>query len=264
MKKYLFFLCWFFCCHSLDAQVKTIKIKKGLFSPASFPGGKEGISKYLDRKAGDNIGRRLIPGDSVNFYAMLEINDSGRVAKVSLIRGSAQKLIDSIFVDALKKMPSWIPAKDPKGNNCNDRQFVSFKPIRTGGVFIVGPGGVRLPPRGQTRKCYATKEELARTTNVVGIIEDQLYVDSLKTAIVLLRIILADKKEYVDTKAFVVVQECNWKWDEIPGCYNCDMKVLTDKPQRFKDIYWEKYKGSDYKRFYLLDEYRSVKNSQAH
>jgi hypothetical protein len=46
------------------------------------------------------------------------------VTKVKLVKGSSYPDIDSIFVDAVKKMPLWTPATNEHGNKCKDKQYL--------------------------------------------------------------------------------------------------------------------------------------------
>lgn len=265
MKKHFGLLFCLFLIGLASGQTPTIKIKKGKFVPAVFPGGKNGIDVYMYRKIDLNLQRRMKARDSIEFKAQIEINEAGIVTKATLLRGSIDRHMDSIFISALEQMPSWTPAVDEKGNNCRDKQFVSYNPALFG-IPIFRNGS--LQPGRLRNSCRSPKQDFDMAQGIVGMIEDSLYVDSINTGIVLCRVLVADKREYVDSKVLVVVQQCNWNkgypLDIIPGCYNCDMRVLTEKPARFKDIKWQKYHDSGYRKFYLLDDDRAVKNAQVH
>jgi len=109
---------------TLCGQVQKIKVQKLKFVPASYPGGKDSLTKYFDRTIVDKLKYRLNVPDKIQFRSWVDINAEGKITKVNLVKGSGYPDIDSTFVDAVRKMPFWTPATNEIGNKCKDKQFL--------------------------------------------------------------------------------------------------------------------------------------------
>jgi hypothetical protein len=126
MAKYL--LLYILLCFSTlhIAQTSTSKIQKQNTTSATFLGGKDSLKLYLSK----TIEPKRPSGRPAHITASIEINAKGEITKVDIVKSTGLPLLDSLFIDAVKKMPKWIPAKNSSGNNCNDKQELhhDFRP----------------------------------------------------------------------------------------------------------------------------------------
>jgi hypothetical protein len=106
--------------------VQTIKIRKEKFVPATFPGGKDSMQSYFNRTVVDIVKYMQNAPEKIQFRSWVDISADGKIVKVSLIKGSTFPYIDSLFVDAVRKMPTWKPATNEIGNKTKDKQFLPF------------------------------------------------------------------------------------------------------------------------------------------
>lgn len=79
---------------------------------AEFPGGMKSLVTYLNANVLGNI---YLTEDEINrqrvAYAKILISESGKVDSVSIIRGSNVSRLDTLFKNALQKMPDWKPGE---------------------------------------------------------------------------------------------------------------------------------------------------------
>ncbi len=79
---------------------------------AEYPGGMKSLVTYLNINVLGNI---YLTEDEINrqriAYAKILISESGKVDSVSIIRGSNVSRLDTLFKNALQKMPDWKPGE---------------------------------------------------------------------------------------------------------------------------------------------------------
>lgn len=81
---------------------------------ASFPGGYQDLSSYLEKKAMNIITERISnirQGAVIHFT----INESGNVVKARVAQSSTIPEMDSILLNVINNMPQWHPAKNAEG-----------------------------------------------------------------------------------------------------------------------------------------------------
>lgn len=129
MTKYIIsiFLC---CALTTFGQVNKIKVKKQNFISAAFPGGKDSLTRYLNKNVNEVISADLSLRQKVqkptNVEAIVNLSPIGKIEKIQLIKSFLDPKIDTLFITSIKNMPTWIPATNELGNNCNDKQTISF------------------------------------------------------------------------------------------------------------------------------------------
>jgi TonB family protein len=111
---YIFFL--IACCFRILGQTSTgadsVKIVgSNPQLPATFPGGMTALREYLD----NNVTKRITftqddTGVLRKCFAKFTIDKNGNVDSVSIVKTSNILRLDSLFIDAIKKMPKWTPA----------------------------------------------------------------------------------------------------------------------------------------------------------
>ena len=120
MTKYLL-ICFSLCFSKIHfGQTPAIKIQKQKPVPAKFPGGQDSLNLYLSYTVSSKRAFR----QHGKAGASIEISSEGEIIKVDLITSTKHNYLDSLFIDAIKKMPKWIPAKNELGNNCTDKQII--------------------------------------------------------------------------------------------------------------------------------------------
>ncbi len=89
---------------------------------AAYPGGYSALTDYLVKnilqKASDSAIQKAI----VKFT----VNEQGRLTDAKLFQASADPKTDKLILDAIQKMPDWIPAKDSKGTNVKQEVSIPF------------------------------------------------------------------------------------------------------------------------------------------
>ena len=110
-------------------QVQTIKIRKEKFVPAIFPGGNDSMQSYFNRTVVDKVKYMQNAPDKIQFSSLVDISADGKITKVRLIKGSSFPFIDSLFVDAVRKMPTWKPATNEVGKKTKDKQILPLNVI---------------------------------------------------------------------------------------------------------------------------------------
>lgn len=111
----------------LSGQEEKIKVKKLVFTPAEYPGGKKGLNDYLQRTVVRQIANRTNLPEKIDLKSWVDLDENGQVMNVVLVSGSGFSDIDSTFIDAIRKMPLWEPATNETGIKCRDKQTVSLK-----------------------------------------------------------------------------------------------------------------------------------------
>lgn len=124
MKKFIFIVASLFPLTVLFAQVKTIKISKEKFVSATFPGGNDSLESYFKRTVADIVKYQQNAPEEIKFKSWIDIAANGKITKVSLLNGSAFPYIDSLFINAVIKMPDWKPATNELGNKTTDKQLL--------------------------------------------------------------------------------------------------------------------------------------------
>lgn len=81
---------------------------------AEFVGGQKQLSKYIEENVANKmpeVSHGKFNGGLVSFI----INEEGEVVNIKISKTSGDPTTDRLFVEALKKMPKWNPARDAKG-----------------------------------------------------------------------------------------------------------------------------------------------------
>lgn len=97
-------------------------------NPAEYFGGYEQMKNYLKENAINKISKADY--NKVQAVVKFTVNEEGEIANTQISKTSGDKKTDNVLVDAINKMPKWIPAADAKGIKVK-QEF----------VFSVGNGG---------------------------------------------------------------------------------------------------------------------------
>jgi hypothetical protein len=111
----------------LSGQDEKIRLKKLEFIRAKYPGGKKALNDYLHQTVVRQIANRTNLPEKIDLKSWVDIDTTGKVFKVVLVNGSGFADIDSVFVDAVRKMPLWEPASNETGIKCRDKQTIFLK-----------------------------------------------------------------------------------------------------------------------------------------
>jgi TonB family protein len=94
---------------------KLDKINPADFAPAQFPGGNDEMIKFLHANL-------IYPKDafdkniSARVQLRFKVNKDGLISDITVIQ-SASPALDAEAIRVVKKMPRWIPGKQPDGSN---------------------------------------------------------------------------------------------------------------------------------------------------
>ena len=80
--------------------------------------------KYFDTTLVRKLTSRQGSPDKIQFESWVNIDENGKINKVTITKSSGFKDIDNLFIEAVKQMPKWLPATNDIGNNCKDKQFL--------------------------------------------------------------------------------------------------------------------------------------------
>ena len=96
--------------------VRTMQLKSSIVpeTEAEFPGGDPELSKYLEEKAIHKISStkaKEMKGVIIRFT----ITEAGEITNSQVSVSSEDPEIDKLLLDAINKMPLWVPAKNAEG-----------------------------------------------------------------------------------------------------------------------------------------------------
>ncbi len=91
---------------------------------ASYVGGSDALNKFI----ASNVKYPKNAKAEGKVYVEFIISETGEVKDIKVLK-SLNKEMDDLAVNAIKKMPKWTPAKDPKGNPMASKMIlpISFK-----------------------------------------------------------------------------------------------------------------------------------------
>jgi TonB family protein len=93
---------------------------------AAFPGGYKQLSEYF----ASNVLNKVNYKDAADKLSMaiikFTVNEDGQIANAKLSRATADALIDKLLVEALSKMPKWIPAQNAGGVKVKQEICIPF------------------------------------------------------------------------------------------------------------------------------------------
>lgn len=96
---------------------------------ASYPGGYEELTSYLEKNAIDKV-RDEFSKDQKLVIITFTVNEDGKITNTILSESSKDPAVDKLLLKAIANMPRWKPAQDAAGRKVQ-QQF----------EFAVGNGG---------------------------------------------------------------------------------------------------------------------------
>lgn len=96
---------------------------------ATYPGGHEELTSYLEKNAIDKI-RDQFSKEQKLAVISFTVNEDGKITDAYLSESSKDPVIDELLLKAINNMPRWKPARDAEGRK-----------VRQSFEFAVGNGG---------------------------------------------------------------------------------------------------------------------------
>ena len=97
---------------------------------AEYPGGFKALTNYLKENIMNKISETY-PSKQIPWaMAKFTVNEEGEIVDAKISTPSKDPKIDQLLLDALSKMPKWIPAEDSKGLKV--KQEFTFRTINNG------------------------------------------------------------------------------------------------------------------------------------
>lgn len=91
---------------------------------AMYPGGNREMQKFIDRYFSSPKHYTLYDFDRSRVYVEFVVNPDGSLSNFDVVKGISDEL-DQEVLNALKKMPNWIPA----GNSCEKFKTLARIPV---------------------------------------------------------------------------------------------------------------------------------------
>ncbi len=93
---------------------------------AAFPGGIESRVAYFEK----NVTNKLSGANDLEKMSRAKVaftvNEEGEIQNVRLMQTTTDERIDKLLIDAYRKMPRWLPAKDAKGKKVKQTFGIPF------------------------------------------------------------------------------------------------------------------------------------------
>ncbi len=93
---------------------------------AQFAGGRKQLSAYFKENVINRITTKEASDKIYQAVVKFTVNEEGQILNARLARTSADKHIDYLLMEALKKMPNWKPAEDSKGVKIRQEISIPF------------------------------------------------------------------------------------------------------------------------------------------
>ena len=98
-----------------DSSTKAVEAFTVPEVNAEYPGGLKQMTKYLKENVTDKIIGTTTEEHLGKTIAKFIIDENGKVTNAAILKSSTDAKIDKLFLDAIKNMPTWKPAENPKG-----------------------------------------------------------------------------------------------------------------------------------------------------
>lgn len=93
---------------------------------AEYPGGFKQLTAYLTENIISAIKDKSASDKLQQATVKFTVNEQGRAENIKVMRVAADPETDKLVLDAIKKMPSWKPAKDANGNAIEQKISIPF------------------------------------------------------------------------------------------------------------------------------------------
>jgi TonB family protein len=104
-----------------DFRVKVVP-----HTESAFPGGKDGLTTFFTKQVSARITPSVLTKTTDRAIVSFVVSEEGTVTNPAIITSSKTPKIDQIILDAIRKMPSWKPAVDAKGNRVPQTFRITF------------------------------------------------------------------------------------------------------------------------------------------
>lgn len=94
--------------------------------PADFNGGIDAFRIYLEKNILSVVRQDDAFGDLDNAKVTFQVNAAGKVSDVKLVVEAANEKTNQLIIQALNKMPNWLPARNVEGQPENQLVKYSF------------------------------------------------------------------------------------------------------------------------------------------
>ncbi|MBI2259469.1 MAG: TonB family protein [Flavobacteriia bacterium] len=115
-KSFLLFVSLLFVGILFSQEIKPPKVE------ASYTGGSEAMTAYLVKNVKYPKGKTL---EGIVYVEFL-IDTDGKISHAKVMKGIDPEL-DKIALDAISKMPNWVPAKDDKNQAVKSKMVLPIK-----------------------------------------------------------------------------------------------------------------------------------------
>lgn len=102
------------------------KVKVVPHTESAFPGGKDGLTTFFTKQVSARITPSVLTKTTDRAIVSFVVSEEGTVTNPAIITSSKTPKIDQIILDAIRKMPSWKPAVDAKGNRVPQTFRITF------------------------------------------------------------------------------------------------------------------------------------------
>jgi TonB family protein len=93
---------------------------------AEFPGGFKQITEYLMKNVINKITEASTSEKIRQAIVKFTVNEEGQVVDAKILRTSTDPKIDDLLLNAINKMPKWVPAKNSKGIKVKQEFSIPF------------------------------------------------------------------------------------------------------------------------------------------